>query len=56
MATDSSSSPPSPRENLIQDKLNDTVWKAPEMVDSPSIDLDTTELESMFSLSPDKVR
>jgi hypothetical protein len=46
--------PDSPR--IAQDKLGETVWKAPEMVDSPGIDLDTNELESMFSLSPDKVR
>ena len=45
-----------PQPELAQDKLGETVWKAPEMVDSPGIDLDTNELESMFSLSPDKVR
>lgn len=39
---------------IPKDKLGETVWKAPEMVDSPGIDLDTNELESMFSLSPDK--
>lgn len=37
-----------------QDKLQQTVWCSQEVLSSPSINVDVSRLESLFSVSPDK--